>query len=161
MMRPGRHSHAIIARQRRLRVRAHRCRAQADRRLASRRSAYEELLTALATLYVVNVGFRGLLAPSARRAPCKLVPLQHETRCIPVPLQHFSSKNAKAGLDLGLRGGLICSEHLWQSTEPWDLTPAPTASAPLRITHILEPASAPPSAQTVAPSKVTVFTTFS
>ena len=77
------------------------------------------------------------------------------------PCNIFPDKNAKAGLDLGLRGGLICSEHLRQSTEPWDLTPAPTISAALRITHILEPASAPPSAQAAAPTKVTIFTTSS
>ena len=42
-----------------------------------------------------------------------------------------------------------------------DLTPAPTTSGLLRITHILEPASAPPSAQAAAPTKVSIFTTLS
>ena len=75
------------------------------------------------------------------------------------PCNIFPEKNAKAGPDVRVWGGLICSGHSWQKGASWNLTPPPATPALPHITQTLEEASAPPSAQGGARTKSTTFTT--
>ena len=75
------------------------------------------------------------------------------------PCNIFPGRNANAGLESRVRGGLICGGHPWEKGASWNLTPTPATPALPHITHTLQVASAPPSAQGDARTKITIFST--
>ena len=75
------------------------------------------------------------------------------------PCNIFQKKAAEAGLDFCVTQGLVCGGHPWEKGASWNLTPPPATPALPHITHTLEEASAPPSAQGGARTKSTTFTT--
>ena len=75
------------------------------------------------------------------------------------PCDIFPEKMPKRGSMSVCVWGLICSGHPWEKGASWNLTPPPATPALPHITHALEVASAPPSAQGGARTKSTTFTT--